>query len=304
MLPKLIWLSADTGGHQVRAAVSPLGASIQQLWVDGVSVVRGSETAIPTSGSGIVLAPWPNRVRGGSWMLDGQTQQLELTEAGPGNAIHGLLATTEYAVGRVSGRSIVLSAPIRQPAGYPFDLATNVEYRIVADGIAVHHRIVNRGNRAAPVGLGVHPYVRLGATPAEKLKIAISAERTLLLGVDNLPLESVAVDGTPYDLRQAVGVRSSPAHACFTDLAAPDGRVRLRLIGEVSAVEVWADRRFRWAQLYVTADFPGLERGELAIALEPMTAPPDALNSGIDLHWLQPGQRWSRDWGISLLRLE
>ena len=29
-----------------------------------------------------------------------------------------------------------------------------------------------------------------------------------------------------------------------------------------------------------------------------MTAPPDALNSGTDLIWLEPGESWSGSWGV------
>jgi aldose 1-epimerase len=302
MPPDLIGLAAVIDGQQVQAAISPIGASIQQLQVNGVPIVRGSATAVPVGASGVVLAPWPNRVRGARWMLNGTTQQLDATEASAGNAIHGLLAGTEYSVDRLSADTLVLSAPVRSPAGYPFDLDTSVEFRLVTGGVAVRHRIVNSGIRAAPVALGVHPYLRLGGTPADELKIAIDADHTLLLGEDNLPVELVKVDGTPSDLRGGAAVRSAPVHACFTGLTVSDGRVRLQLIGESAAVEVWADPRFRWAQLYITKEFPGLGPGDLAIALEPMTAPPDALNSGTDLHWLSPTKRWSRHWGIRVLR--
>ena len=35
-----------------------------------------------------------------------------------------------------------------------------------------------------------------------------------------------------------------------------------------------------------------------AVALEPMTAPPDALNSGTGLIWLEPGESWTSSWGV------
>lgn len=147
----------------------------------------------------------------------------------------------------------------------------------------------------------MHPYVRVGDVPTDDLALAIDATTTLLLGEDDLPVSTVEVAGTRHDLRQAVGVRHAPDHASYTGLSVIDGRTRLQLIADGAQVEVWADPRFRWAQLYLTSDFPGLGPGELAVALEPMTAPPDAFNSGIDLHWLRPGERWSRDWGIAIM---
>jgi aldose 1-epimerase len=296
---ELIPLVADMGGRQIRAEISTVGASVQGLSVDGMALVRGSSTAEPTATSGVVLVPWPNRVRKAQWMLDGATQYLEADEPAAGNAIHGLLANTEYSIVRAATDELVLAARIRDRRGYPFDLEIRVAYSLVRDGLDSRIEVLNRGHRAAPVALGVHPYLRLGNTPTSQLSLAIDSTRALLLGTDNLPLSSIDVRGTPYDLRGGVRVASAPAHACFTGLTAEDGRVRLRLTGGGASVEVWSDARFRWAQLYITDEFPGLESGESAIALEPMTAPPDALNSGIDLHWVRPGQGWNRQWGIA-----
>jgi aldose 1-epimerase len=34
------------------------------------------------------------------------------------------------------------------------------------------------------------------------------------------------------------------------------------------------------------------------VAVEPMTCPPDALNSGTDLITLAPGESWTGSWGL------
>jgi aldose 1-epimerase len=36
-----------------------------------------------------------------------------------------------------------------------------------------------------------------------------------------------------------------------------------------------------------------------AVAIEPMTAPADAFNSGQGLRWLAPGEDWVVRWGIT-----
>ena len=51
-------------------------------------------------------------------------------------------------------------------------------------------------------------------------------------------------------------------------------------------------------QVFTPETFPGVGR---ALAIEPMTCPPDALNSGIDLITLAPGQSWSGRWGLTPL---
>ncbi|WP_369961243.1 galactose mutarotase [Leifsonia sp. EB34] len=283
------------------AVVSPVGASLQELGVGGVELVCGDPDG-PVSSSGAALVPWPNRIRGGRWLFEGETQQLELTEPAAGNALHGLVAAASFAVIAREDSAVTLAASIRRPPGYPFDLDVTVSYRLVRTGVRSTITVVNRSGVAAPVAVGVHPYVRVGDTPAADLRLAVDADRTLLLSEDNLPAAEAPVDGTGFDLRAPTTLADAPSHAAFTSLRADGGRIRLRLADARTsqAVTVWADERFRWAQVYVTDALPGLPIGGVAVALEPMTAPPDAFNSGTDLHWLPPSERWPLDWGIDL----
>jgi aldose 1-epimerase len=54
--------------------------------------------------------------------------------------------------------------------------------------------------------------------------------------------------------------------------------------------------------VFTPDDFPDLA-GEPSsvLAIEPMTCPPDALNSGIDLITVSPGATWTARWGITPL---
>ncbi len=87
----------------------------------------------------------------------------------------------------------------------------------------------------------------------------------------------------------------------FTDMADEAGLITHRLIAPGgSATGLWTDLNFPWVQAF-TADpahdqaYPG--RGP-AVAIEPMTAPPNALVTGIDLIELEPGQVWTGRWGL------
>jgi aldose 1-epimerase len=297
-----IRLSRTFGNRRVDALISPIGSSLQSLVVDGLSLVRGDPHG-PVAAAGAVLAPWPNRVRAGRWMLEGELQQLDITEHGAGNALHGLVASTPFSVTTLDGSSVELATRISRPPGYPFELDIVVSYRLVPTGIRSTIAIVNRTDRPAPVAVGVHPYLHLGDAPASAIRVRLDADRTLLLGSDNLPAGMIPVNGTRYDLRAATSLAAAPVHAAYTGFREHEGRLRLLLDDAKggNAAHLWADRRFRWVQLYVTPEFPGLRPGEVAVALEPMTAPPDALNSGEDLHWLHPRARWTLDWGIDRL---
>ena len=58
------------------------------------------------------------------------------------------------------------------------------------------------------------------------------------------------------------------------------------------------DRHFRYVMAF-TGDTLEPDRRRRAIAVEPMTCPPDALRSGADLVRLEPGAKWDGSWGIT-----
>ena len=64
-------------------------------------------------------------------------------------------------------------------------------------------------------------------------------------------------------------------------LVAPDGR----------RVELWTDANFAFVQAYNPRAFPFETGTGMAIALEPMTAPANAFNTGQGVRWLDPARR-------------
>lgn len=300
----MIVLTRGQGAGAVRAVVSPRGASLRRLTVSGDELVHPTDTLggsdeQPPGAAGLVLVPWPNRVGGARWTHDGVEQHLEVTEPALGHALHGLLASTVYEVVHRRPDAVTLAAPVRGRRGYPFELETAVRYRVDAGGLVVEHTISNVGPTSAPVAVGAHPYLRAGAAPVADLELRIRATTALELDARHLPLRTVDVAGTALDLRTGRLVRDAVRHAAYTALDVSDGVVShvLRHRDGV-ATELWAEERFRWVQLWITPDLPGTAPGDLAVAVEPMTAPPDALRSGTDLHHLAPGATWELTWGV------
>ena len=65
---------------------------------------------------------------------------------------------------------------------------------------------------------------------------------------------------------------------------------------------LWADGRFGWAMVY-TGDTLAADDQRRAVAVEPMTCPPNALRTGEGLVSLAPGERLELAWGLSPDRL-
>ncbi len=286
------------------ATIGTLAAVLLGLRVDGHELTERTPAArLPGHGSGIVLAPWPNRVRDARWSHDGVDQHLDVTDPSRGNAIHGLLRNTAYRIRERSDAEVLLGAVIHPQHGWPFLLDTWVRYALADDGLTVTHGARNIGTASAPWAVGAHPYFRVGDVPVADLTLEVRGSHYLELDDRLVPVGVHETAGTALDLNapRALGeldlnvgyqdVATGPAGAAV--LTAPDGRRTV----------VWQDAAYRWLQVFTPRDFPhvdpdGTETPALAVALEPMTAAPDALNSGEGLVWLAPGETWEASWGV------
>jgi aldose 1-epimerase len=282
-----------------RAVVTEVGAGLRSLVVgDRPLVETFGERDRPPKGAGTVLVPWPNRVARGRWTWQGAVQQLALTEPDAGNAIHGLLRFTLYRVGERSADAITLHATIAPQPGWPVPLETSIRYAVSATGLTVTHTVTNVGAAAVPFGIGAHPYVRAGASATDDCTVTITA--TTVLPLDGgIP----AGPARPLDEVPDVDLRGRAMAGLVVDNAfggcapaAGDDVVRHRLDGPDGHVEVWAEPAFGYVQVFTPPEFPGRGR---AVAIEPMTCPPDALNSGDGLIDLAPGETWTGTWGIN-----
>lgn len=284
----------------VAAIVTQVAAGLRSLSVGGADLTEPYPVeATPPSGCGIVLVPWPNRVKDAAWELDGVTQLLAVTEPARGNAIHGLLRYRPYNLVEHTASSVTQSAAIVPELGYPFQLATTVRHEVGEGGLTVTHTIENTGSRPAPVAIGAHPYLRIGDLPTAGLTLTVGA-RTHLDVDDRLNVvgES-AVTGTGFDLGGGRLVGELELDDGFADLPVADGEVAHTLSApDGRSVVLWADASFGYVQLYTSRTLATKAHGDVALAVEPMTAPANALNTGRGLRWLEPGASWSAVWGI------
>lgn len=274
-----------------RATVTEVGAGLRAFTVGGRAFVETYDVDVrPPRGAGAVLVPWPNRTAAGRWAWNGEPQQLALSEPAAGNAIHGLLRHTLY---RPDGRApdtIMLRAVVAAQPGWPVPLETSVRYAVDAGGLTVTHTVRNVGAGAVPFGVGAHPYLRAGDAATDDCTLTLAATTALPLsgGLPTGPATALADPVFPLrgvELDHAFG-GCMPVH----------GLVRHRLDGPDGAVELWADPDFGWVQVFTPDDHPGRGR---AVAVEPMTCPPDALNSGVGLLTVEPGETWTGRWGVA-----
>jgi aldose 1-epimerase len=86
----------------------------------------------------------------------------------------------------------------------------------------------------------------------------------------------------------------------FTELDRDgEGRVvvRLALVDGTHGVDVWFGEGADYLQVF-SGDTLAQERRRRGLAVEPMSCPADAFNSGEGLVTLQPGQEHTLEWGL------
>jgi aldose 1-epimerase len=244
-----------------RAVVVEVGGGLRTYTVGAREILYGyAEDELCRSGRGQVLLPWPNRIEGGAYAFDGVEYQVALTEPKEGNAIHGLVRWASWSVLERDETRVAMGYLLHPQPGYPFTLRLSVEYALGPDGLTVNTTAVNEGDRPCPFGAGHHPYI---AAPTGR--------------VDDMTL-----DGEPVGDRE------------LDDPQRMDAPWRLR----IDDVTVWADENWKHVQLFTGDPLPDVSRR--ALAVEPMTCPPNAFRTGDDLIRLEPGERFDGTWGISV----
>lgn len=294
-------LRLESDGHVVTAIVTELAAGLRGLQVDGDAVAETfAEHESPPSACGITLVPWPNRVDGGIWHLDGAEQKLDITEVAKGNASHGLLRYTAYRPVSVEPHAVTQAASVFPQHGYPFRLDTTVRHELVLDGLIVTHTVTNRGPGRAPFAVGSHPFLRVGSHDPATLRVTLDAATRFETNVRSIPVGTSPVAGTPFDLTGSPLVGDLDIDTCYRDIAQdPSGhRVTTLTAPDGSSTAMWQDASFPYVQVFTPRNFPRDGVKGLAIAAEPMTAPANALASGESLIWLDEGETWTGSWGV------
>jgi aldose 1-epimerase len=282
-----------------RAVVVEVGGGLRRYGVAGRDVLDGyDDDAMCTSGRGQLLMPWPNRIEDGSYEFGGRRHQLALDEPEHGNAIHGLVRWASWKVADRAANRVSLSHVLHPQPGYPFTLALRVDYMLDDDGLSVRTTATNVGPDACPFGCGAHPYLTLGTDTVDELTLQVPARTILLSNERSLPTGEQDVEGTEYDFLEARTIGETKLDTAFTALRRGDGdvaRVELRAPGG-DGLTLWVDKSYRYLMIFTGDALPDVDRR--AIAIEPMTCPPNAFRSGADLITLQPNASWTGAWGI------
>ena len=259
-----------------RAQIVSVGAGIAELTHRGRHLtVPHLPEEMPPAHLGKVLLPWPNRIVNGNYRYQDVRYALPLNDRDGNSAIHGLLAWREWQIGAQSATSVTLSAFLPPSYGYPFMLASEVTYRLdPAAGLHVEIASRNIGNGPAPYGVGAHPYITCDLAPVDECRLTLPAAQIYCPAAARLS----AVDTEALDFLTPRQIGDTRIDHTFK---APASAWQVTLAGKTLTTFLRSDQP--WLQVYT-----GEKLQRAGLAVEPMSCPPDAFNSGVDLLSLPP----------------
>lgn len=282
------------GGQLLRlTSQDPTTGSAQNLVVPA--------TAAPGGFAGAVLAPWPNRVAKAAYVFGDTEYSLPVNEEETCAALHGLLYDVELSVDAQRSSEVRLTGVIEATEGYPFRLETVLVYRVAADlglSVSLMVRYAPQDDDAAgsaPFGAGFHPYLTAGDAPLKDCRLRLPATTVAKTKPSGKVVDRGPVAGD-LDLTNGPLLVSRQIDHAFTGL--PDGAWFAELLHGPSGLLVRMIADTPWAQVYT-----GERIDRAGVAVEPMTCPPNAFNSGEDLLELAAGEWFRVGLSIEAIRL-
>ncbi|MGH2964111.1 MAG: aldose 1-epimerase [Solirubrobacterales bacterium] len=245
-----------------------------------------------------VLYPWANRlarkrfsVAGRDVVLDSPSTPVSVDPNGL--PIHGLLAAARgwridrheaQGDGAMLAASFDFGAHEQLMAAFPFPHELLFEARLSGTTLTITTSVRASADVAVPIAFGYHPYFTLPGVERPDWEVEIPVTERLLLDAELLPTsdrEPVRIGGGRLESRT------------FDDAyVAPRGGSRFAVCGGARRIEVSFESGYPYAQVYAPAD-------DDVIALEPMTAPTNALvTGGPDLPMVAPGDAYSATFSI------
>lgn len=288
--------------------LSGLGAGINDLQVRNsrgqlVSMIGGykSDEEIRkihhTIYRGSKLSPFPNRIPAGKYTFKGTSYQLPVNEISLNNHLHALLhyrwfdvvaqeANEEYA-------KLVLNHDYHGTyQGFPFPYSAQIEFRLNNEEVTIATSITNTSDEEMPLGDGWHPYFKFQSLDDVKFSMSPARRIFSLAGNEN---------GDVHGFESSTRLGDSKLDDCFESMS-PNGKFRVYLEDEHSGtkLQVWQESekgKYRYIQVY-TPD----SRQEIAI--EPVSCPPNAFNTGEGLIVLGGGETTEMKIGVQFSAIQ
>jgi aldose 1-epimerase len=253
--------------------------------VDGYSSVEEAQRSMTTFFKSSKLSPFACRIKNARYSFGGKTHELTKFSIGT-SAIHGLIYDAIFTIEdkRSSDNEATVALKYsydNDSEGYPFHYSCIVEYKLTANNtLTVSTCITNVDEQLLPIADGWHPYFALGDT-IDECQLEFQSKEMLEFSQELIPTGNLI----PYqEFGSLKKLEGTSLDNCFTvNFAECQPMCVFRNPKKKIQLEIYPSTSYPYLQIF-TPDH------RKSIAIENLSAPPDALNNGIGLKVLEPNQ--------------
>ena len=281
-MTKTILTQAD-----IELEIDSLGARITRFINNGTEIMKTAKDGLQGY-NGMVLAPWPNRIKDGKYVFENQEFNLEINEPDRNNALHGFAYKTQFEITKNTATEITLVANLGKTEGYPFLIELEITYQLTLEGFSCSVKATNQSESPAPFGIAFHPYY-----PADDAtEVSIPAKTHILADRQMIPTEKKPNTHGHFKFADV------DFDDCFSDLERTDGIANINFKNKNSQLTLWQDEAFDFVMVYTTNEFDSIDGPASAIAIEAQSCAADAFNTNPPM--LQPSESFQGSWGLTL----
>jgi len=288
-----------------RAVITEVGATLRTYVKAGVPVVEGfAAEDIPDACRNQICYPWVNRVGDGEWTFSGRVAKATIDNVQQATANHGIARWRPFKIESANQNRCTMSLVLHPCPDYPFLTEFRVDYHLGPMGLTVTSSVKNLDSVPVPFSLGYHPYFAVTTPTIEGATLKVPAKAYVAINDRMLPTgEILPTSGHALDFREGKSVNGHALDVTYCELMRDDSGMFVATLTDANGgeIEISQDRNFPYFQVFSGDTLPAGRR-RTSVALEPMTAPPDALRSGKDLIVLEPGQHWAGSWRVRRVR--
>jgi len=248
---------------------------------------------------GAKLFPFVNRIKGGCYLFNGRTYQLDINYPEEGNAVHGFVYKEKFVLAHkiieeASACAIFEYSYHGTYKGYPFKFGIELCYMLDAtNGFSCETKVTNTGEHSLPFGDGWHPYFSFNKNVDE---LYLKLPETELIKVDDNLIPTGCRE--PYsNFNNSSLIGDTCFDNCFY-LKPTEEKHCIELYDSKQGVRItlWQDagkQKYNYLQIYIPPD-------RKSIAIEPMTGNINSFNNGEGLLVLEPGKIFTASYGLNI----
>jgi aldose 1-epimerase len=254
---------------------------------------HGKTMAIP------LLYPWANRLAGFDYTVAGRTVRIphdpsRVRVDGNGLPIHGVIGGRQAweLVDAPAGYGSALAASLSWSDSrpelfelFPFHHELRYDARLLKRRLEIEVTVHACGADDVPISFGFHPYLAPSGVAREDWRIELPAMRALALDAQQIPIgpaQELMTQRFELAAREFDDGFDAVVEPARFSVAAGGRRIELTFLQGYSCAQVFAPS------------------GGQFICFEPMTAPANALRSGVGLHVLARGERYVAGFSIGV----